>query len=54
MQDREYPVAPFAAHEVVDRIREATQPVGDAADPYRLRSFQVSDRLYTAEAEWSR
>jgi hypothetical protein len=51
MRDREYPVAPFAAHEVIDHIREAMQPVGDAADPDRLRGFQVSDRLYTAEAE---
>lgn len=51
MEDREYRVAPFAAHEVVNHIRDAMQPVGDATDPYHLRSFQVSDRLYTTEAE---
>jgi hypothetical protein len=51
MPDREYPVAPFKAHELVQHIKEAMKPVGDATDPARLRGLEVRDRLYIAELD---
>jgi hypothetical protein len=51
MPDREYPVAPFAAHELVQHIKNAMKPVGNATDPARLRGLQVRDRLYIAELD---
>jgi hypothetical protein len=51
LQEREHSMSPFAAHELADQIRVAMEPVGDAADPSRLRGFAVADRIYIAETD---
>lgn len=51
LEKREYMVPPFVAHELVDHLKAAMAPVGDAVDPIRLRGFQVRDRLYIAETD---
>lgn len=51
MEQREYKTPPFRAHALVDHLKTAMAPVGDAADPIRLRGFQVHDRLYIAETD---
>ena len=49
MSDREYPVPPFKAHELVRYLKDAMGPAGQ--DPSRLRDFHVADRLYVAETD---
>lgn len=51
MAQREHTTPPFRAHELVDHLKIAMAPVGNAADPLRLRGFQVRDRLYIAETD---
>jgi hypothetical protein len=53
LQEREYAVAPFAAHELADHIRAEMEPAGSAGDPLRLRGFAVTDRIYIAETDLS-
>ena len=49
MADREHRAVPFQAHELVEHLKMAMQPIGAAADPARMRGFQVCDRLCIAE-----
>lgn len=51
MAQREHTTPPFWAHELVDHLKTAMAPVGDAADRLRLHGFQVRDRLYIAETD---
>jgi hypothetical protein len=60
MEEREYAGQAFQAHELVDHLKKAMAPMGDANDPNALSGFTVNDRVYIAEsdvppnAEWLR
>ncbi|MEU7835075.1 hypothetical protein [Nonomuraea sp. NPDC049129] len=60
MEEREYAGPAFQAHELVDHLKKAMAPMGDANDPNALSGFTVNDRVYIAEsdvpphAEWLR
>jgi hypothetical protein len=51
MEEREHAAAPFQAHELVEHLKTAMEPIGVAADPSRMRGFQACDRLYIAEED---
>jgi cell division protein FtsL len=51
MQQREYHTPPFAAHELVERLRAALQQLGADPGAENLPGLQVRDRLYVAEAD---
>ena len=51
MEEREHAAAPFQAHELVEHLKTAMEPIGVAADPLRMRGFQACDRLYIAEED---
>lgn len=51
MDEREHAAAPFQAHELVEYLKMAMEPIGVVGDPSRMRGFQVCDRLYIAEED---
>ena len=49
MSDREYPVPPFKAHDLVRYLKDAMGAAGQ--DPGLRQDFRVADRLYVAETD---
>ncbi|GGP82226.1 hypothetical protein [Streptomyces melanogenes] len=50
LHEREHPVPPFQAHELVEYLREAVQPLDADSQDVRLPA-QVRDRVYIAETD---
>ena len=48
--EREYDKAPFAAHELVDHLRQTMEQIG-GADATRLPGLEIRDRIFVADTD---